>query len=57
MDSFTAWMLRGLDAKQGKSQLLQISVLLDWVPIRHELDKMYDKKSEKGGRPNCNVIF
>jgi IS5 family transposase len=27
------------------------------MPIRHELDKMYDNKSEKGGRPNCDVIL
>ena len=27
------------------------------MPIRQILDEMYDKKSEKGGRPNCDVIL
>jgi IS5 family transposase len=57
MDSFATWILRGLYEKQGKSRLSQISDLIDWVPIRHTLDEMYDNKSEKGGRPNCDVIL
>ena len=57
MDSFTTWMLRGLSEKQGKSRLLKISDLIDWILIRHKLDEMYDNKSEKGGRPNCDVIL
>ena len=47
MDSFSTWVLRGLNAKQSKSRLLQISDLIDWVANRHELDEMYDNKSEK----------
>jgi IS5 family transposase len=31
--------------------------LIDWSPIRQILDEMYDNKSEKGGRPNCDVIL
>jgi IS5 family transposase len=57
MDSFTTWILRELNEKQGKSRLSQVSDLIDWVPIRHTLDEMYDNKSEKGGRPNCDVIL
>jgi IS5 family transposase len=57
MNSFATWMLRGLSAKQRPSRLLKISNLIDWVPIRRELDEMYDNKSEKGGRPNCDVIL
>ena len=57
MDSFTTWMLRGLSAKQNKSRLSQVSNLIDWSPIRQILDEMYDNKSEKGGRPNCDVIL
>lgn len=57
MDFFTTWMLRGLNAKQGKSRLPQISNLIDWMPIRQILDEMYDNKSAKGGRPNCDVIL
>lgn len=57
MDSFTTWTLRGLSAKQKKSRLLQISELIDWEPFRHILEEMYDNKSERGGRPNCDVIL
>jgi IS5 family transposase len=57
MDSFATWVLRGLSETQGKSRLSQISDLIDWSPIRRELDEMYDNKSEKGGRPNCDVIL
>jgi transposase, IS5 family len=57
MDSFTTWMLRGLNAKQNKSRLSQVSNLIDWSPTRQILDEMYDNKSEKGGRPNCDVIL
>ena len=57
MDSFSTWVFRGLNATQGKSRLLLVSDLIDWVPIRHSLDEMYDNKSEKGGRPNCDVIL
>jgi len=56
MDSFAKWILLGLQEKQGKSRLSQISDLIDWAPIRQILDEMYDNKSEKGGRPNCDVI-
>jgi transposase, IS5 family len=57
MDSFATWVLRGLSEKQEKSRLSQISDLIDWVPIRQILDEMYDNNSEKGGRPNCDVIL
>jgi IS5 family transposase len=57
MDSFTVWTLRGLSAKQSKSRLSQISDLIDWDPIRDILEDMYDNKSERGGRPNCDVIL
>jgi hypothetical protein len=35
----------------------KVSSLIDWMPIRRILDEMYDNKSEKGGRPNCDVIL
>jgi len=57
MDSFTTWMLKGLHAKQEKSRLSQITNMIDWPPIRQILEEMYDNKSEKGGRPNCDVIL
>jgi IS5 family transposase len=57
MDSFTTWTLRGIYSKQSKSRLSQISDLIDWQPFRQILEEMYDNKSEKGGRPNCDVIL
>ncbi len=57
MDSFTTWVLQGLSKKQAKTRLSQISDLIDWMPIRQRLDEMYHNKSEKGGRPNCDVIL
>ena len=49
--------MRRLSETQGKSRLSQISDLIDWSPNRSILDEMYDNKSEKGGRPNCDVIL
>ena len=57
MDSFTTWVLQELSQKQAKTRLSQISDLIDWMPIRQKLDEMYHNKSEKGGRPNCDVIL
>ena len=57
MDSFTAWTLRRLSEKQERSRLSKVSNLIDWTPIRQILDEMYNNKSEKGGRPNCDVIL
>jgi transposase, IS5 family len=57
MDSFTTWMLKGLHSKQEKSRLSQISNMIDWTPFRQILEEMYDNKSEKGGRPNCDAIL
>jgi IS5 family transposase len=50
-------MLKGLHAKQEKSRLSQISNMIDWPPFRQILEEMYDNKTEKGGRPNCDVIM
>ncbi len=59
MNSLTAWGLREAHKKLEKSGnlLLKISDLIDWVPIRQILGDMYDNKSEKGGRPNCDAIL
>jgi transposase, IS5 family len=57
MDSFTVWTLRRLSEKQEKSRSSKVSSLIDGMPIRRILDEMYDNKSEKGGRPNCDVIL
>ncbi|GEM_PF-6400302 len=35
-------VLRDLNSKQANSRLLQISNLIDWVPICRVLDEMYD---------------
>jgi len=31
--------------------------LIDWAPFRSILEEMYDNRSEKGRRPNCDVIL
>jgi hypothetical protein len=49
MDSFNVCTLRKLSEKQEKPRLLKVSNLIDWIPIRN--------KSEKGGRPNSDVIL
>jgi len=59
MNSLTTWGLREAHKELQKTgnRLLKISDLIDWLPIRQILDEMYDNKSEKGGRPNCDVIL
>lgn len=57
MDTFATWIVRGLNEKQGKSRLAQVSDLIDWAPFRCILEEMYNNQTEKGGRPNCDVIL
>ena len=59
MNSFIIWSLQQVKKKNNKTgnRLLQISDLIDWCPIRGRLDEMYKNKSEKGGRPNSDVII
>ncbi len=57
MNSFTAWTLKDLYAKQERSRLSSISNMIAWNPFRPILEEMYDNKSEKGGRPNYDVIM
>lgn len=59
MNSLTEWGLREAHKKIEKSgnRLLKISDLINWAPICQILEDMYDNKSEKGGRPNCDVIL
>jgi IS5 family transposase len=60
MDSFNTWVLRTIREKYAdmkpSNRLLHISALIDWIPIRNQLESQYNNKSEKGGRPNCDVI-
>jgi IS5 family transposase len=58
MDSFIGWAFKTAREKKKmpENRLLQISYLIDWLPIRKRLDEMYKNKTEKGGRPNCDVI-
>jgi len=46
-----------MNKNQKQSQLYQISDLIDWTPIRHVLEEMYNNKRENGDRPNSNVIL
>lgn len=58
MNSFVGWAFKTArdKKKMPENRLLQISDLIDWAPIRMLLDEMYKNKTEKGGRPNCDVI-
>lgn len=40
-----------------ENRLLQISNLIDWSPIRKNLEDMYKNKTERGGQPNFDVII
>ncbi|VVB64973.1 Uncharacterised protein [uncultured archaeon] len=44
MDSFAAWVLESLHAKQEKLRLTQITNMIDWTPFRQILEEMYDIK-------------
>jgi IS5 family transposase len=59
MNSLMAWGLREAyrNIEKSGNRLLRISDLIDWLPIRQILEEMYDNKSEKGGRPNCDPIL
>ena len=37
--------------------VFQASNMINWNPFRLILEEMYDNKSEKGGRPNYDVIM
>ena len=58
MDSFVGWAFKTVREKKKmpENRLLQISYLIEWAPIRKRLDEMFRNKTEKGGRPNCDVI-
>lgn len=58
MNSFVGWAFKTArdKKKMPENRLLQISDLIDWAPIRNRLDGMYKNKTDKGGRPNLDVI-
>jgi IS5 family transposase len=58
MNSLVGWAFKTAREKKKmpENRLLQISDMIDWAPIRRHLDGMYKNKTEKGGRPNCDVI-
>jgi IS5 family transposase len=58
MNSFGGWAFKTAREKKKmpENRLLQISDLIDWAPIRKRVDEMFKNKTEKVGRPNCDVI-
>jgi len=58
MNSFVGWAFKTAREKKKKpeNRLLQISDLIDWLPIRKHLDEMYKNKTEKSGRANCDGL-
>src|SRR5512136_671366 len=59
MNSFQAWGLREAYKKVEElgDKLSKISELIDWEVFRPVLEDMYNNKTEKGGRPNFDVIL
>ncbi|MDD3565108.1 MAG: transposase, partial [Methanothrix sp.] len=59
MSSFTAWGLREAYKNVEKlgDRLSQITNLIEWEPFRPILEEMYHNKTERGGRPNFDVIL
>jgi len=58
MNSFLAWAIQEIYRNQDTgNRLLQTPNLVDWAPLRPILDEMYDNKSNRGGRPNFDVIL
>lgn len=58
MNSFAARAFRELyNEQRSENRLLQIIDFIDWVPIGSLLEEMYHNKSEKGGRPNFDVLM
>jgi IS5 family transposase len=59
MNSFTSLGLREAYRKveQLGDRLSDIAKLIDWEAFRPQLEDMYNNKTEKGGRPNFDVIL
>jgi len=59
MNSFTSLGLQEAYRKveQLGDRLSEIAKLIDWEAFRPQLDDMYNNKTEKGGRPNFDVIL
>ena len=59
MNFFTAWGLREAYKNVEKlgDRLSQITNLIEWEPFRPILEEMYHNKTERGGRPNFDVIL
>jgi len=59
MSSFTSLGLREAYRKVERlgDRLSDIAKLIDWEAFRPQLDDMYNNKTEKGGRPNFDVIL
>jgi IS5 family transposase len=58
MNPLVTWAFQETYRNQkSRNRLLQISDFVNWQPLRLILEEMYDNKSEKGGRPNFDVIL
>ena len=59
MSSFTSLGLQEAYRKveQLGDRLSEISKLIDWEAFRPRLEGMYNNKTDKGGRPNFDVIL
>jgi len=58
VDSFTAWELREAYRKVEtlEDRPSQVTNLIDWELVRPLLEEMYNNKTERGERPNFDVM-
>jgi len=58
MNSLIGWTFKTAREKKKmpENRLLQLAYLINCLPIRKRLDEMYRNKTEKGRRPNFDVI-
>lgn len=58
MNPLVTWAFQETYRNQkSRNRLLQTLDFVDWQPIRFTLEEMYNNKSEKGGRPNFDVVL
>lgn len=59
--NFHGWAVREQQeanrARKRTPRLLQISDRIDWKRMREPLESVYSNKSERGGRPNLDVLL
>ena len=58
MDSFRSYLLRDLykDVEKRGDRLAEVEPLIDWEAFRPIIQRLYDNRTPKGGRPNVDEV-